>query len=67
MQQYYRGQYDNAESTSKSAKKWTICGIVSGVIYVSVVVFICIMAYALGLGLGLGLGDREDKDMKDKS
>ena len=35
MQQYYRGQYDNAESTSKSAKKWTICGIVSGVIKIS--------------------------------
>ena len=67
MQQYYRGQYDNAESTSKSAKKWTICGIVSGVIKISVVVFICILGYALGLGLGLGLGNHEDEDMKDKS
>ena len=41
------------------------CGIVSGVIKISVVVFICIMAYALGLGLGLG--NHEDEDAKDKS
>ncbi len=55
MQQYYRGQYDNAESTSKAAKKWTMCGIISGVIYVVSVIFICIVGYAVGLGLGLSL------------
>ncbi len=44
MQQHYRGQYDNAERTNKSARVWTICGIVSGVIYVVSIVFIIIVA-----------------------
>ena len=46
MQQYYRGQYDNAESTSRTAKTWTICGIVSGVIYIVSIVLIIIVGGA---------------------
>jgi len=46
MQQYYRGQYDNAENTAKTAKTWTICGIVSGVIYIVSIILIVIVASA---------------------
>ena len=62
MQQHYRGQYDSAERTTKSAKKWTICGIVSGVTYVCVFVFLMIVGYALGFGLGFGLTRDGDKN-----
>ena len=57
MQQHYRGQVDQAVRTTSSAKKWTICGIVSGVIYVCTIIFLVIVCYALGFGLAFGLAD----------
>ena len=51
MQQHYRGQYASAERTTKSAKKWTICGIVSGVIYIVAIIFIVILGSAIRFAL----------------
>ena len=63
MQQHYRGQYASAERITKSAKKWTICGIVSGVTYVCVLMFTIVVGYALGFGLGFGLSKDPATDL----
>ena len=51
MQEYYRGQYESSDRTEKRAKKWVICSIVTGVVFVVGIIFFSIaiqgIAYAV--------------------
>ena len=70
MQQHYRGQLDNSRKTDNFAKKWTICGIVSGVIYVSLIFLIVAASYAVAYGVTLSQKDGDgdgDGDGDDDS
>ena len=51
MQEHYRGQFDSSDRTEKRAKKWVICSIVSGVVFV--VIMILLVAAAQGVRYGL--------------
>lgn len=60
MQEHYRGQYMQSARTTQSAKKWAICSIVTGVVIVSVCIFITIVGNAIGLGIAFSAASRND-------
>lgn len=51
MQEHYRGQFDQSVNTEKKAKKWAICGIVSGIIYVFSIIFFVLLIQAVVYGI----------------
>lgn len=61
MQQHYRGQVDDSRKADTVAKRWTICGIVSGVLYVSVIILLVLATY----GVAFGISARTNEDVDD--
>ncbi len=53
--------------TNKSAKKWAICSIVSGVIIVAVCVFLTIVGYAVGFGIAFSASNNIRTDFPPTS
>ena len=43
MQQYYHGDYAQSQATEKTAKKWAICSVVSGAIFIVGIILLSIL------------------------
>ena len=62
MQEHYRGQYDSSDRTEKRAKKWAICSIVSGVVFIVGVIFFVIVVQGVTYGVIYGTTGDYDRE-----
>ncbi len=61
MQEHYRGQYESSDRTEKRAKKWVICSIVTGVVFVVSMIFFVFVVQGVAYGVGYGKLDSDHK------
>ena len=54
MQEHYRGQYEQSDRTEKTAKKWAIGSIVSGVVFIVGIIFFVIVVLGIAYGVAFG-------------